>query len=112
MTPTTNPASKAPHFSGLALGAGKAARAAFTAEKRALRERIDSAPVTITSDGRHVGWHNPRGCNIYRTRELAQEFGCAEPQIVCTHFARADSIICVPMTLREYRASFAQRVAA
>ncbi len=94
------------------LNAGKAWREAESLKARALTERLESAPVTQTSDGQHIGWRFPLSCNIYRTRELAIEFGGSEPELCCTHFARADSLIRIPLTFRQYEAELARELAA
>ncbi len=80
-------------------------RAGWLANRAVLVERLNSAPVTVTSDGQHVGWHVPLKSAIYRTRELAREFCTVEPEVCCTFFARADQLVRVSMTFREYAAA-------
>ncbi len=87
-------------------------RADWLANRVGLLERLNSAPVTVTSDGQHVGWGLPPKSAIYRTRELAREFCTVEPEVCCTFFARADQLIRVPMTFREYAAAVDRKVAA
>lgn len=91
-----------------ALIPGKEGRAAFSKAMAARHERHQSAPVTRTRDGHHVGWRVPLSCTIHRTLELAQEGAAPGAQIMicCTRFARADTVIDSPLTYREIATQF------